>query len=444
MKQIAPFLPLSPAKALFNGVIGTVSIFTLLAASPLNPPAIAAMEDSPKTVVDEMWQIVHNESVAKDFNAEEWVKLRSDLLDRQYDSYDEAYTAIRGALQTLGDPYTRFLDPEQFENLNSQTTGELSGIGIRMELDPTTRMLTVASVLANSPAEAAGLKVKDQILQINGQITAFLTLDQASELIRGAEGTPVKLKISRPADRTFELELVRATIELPAVSYDVRQVDGDNVGYIRLDEFSSHAAEQMYQAIKAMEPEGITGYILDLRGNPGGLLYASVDIARMWMEDGAIVRTVDRKGGDRQFSANRTAITDLPLVVLVDENSASASEILAAALKDNNRATLVGTRTYGKGTVQSVHELSNGSGLAVTISRYYPPSGISINHNGVNPDITVELSREQVTRLNNDPDLIATHADPQYFKAVNILRNQRLSNQSLKSNPLNARTLSNE
>lgn len=440
MKQIVPCLPLFSSKALFNSVIGAISLLAVVTASPLSRPAIAAMEDSPKAIVDEMWQIVHNESVAKDFNAEEWMQLRNDLLEQDYDSYDAAYKAIRSALETLGDPYTRFLDPDQFENLNNQTTGELSGIGVRMAIDPTTRMLTIASILPNSPAEKAGLQVNDQILQIDGQVTALLTLEQSSQLIRGAEGDPVTLKVSRPAQKIFELELVRETIELPAVSYDVRQVDGDNVGYIRLDEFSSHAAEQMYQAIQEMESAGITGYILDLRGNPGGLLYASVDIARMWMEEGAIVRTVDRKGGDRQFSANRTAITDLPLVVLVDENSASASEILAAALKDNNRATLVGTRTYGKGTVQSVHELSNGSGLAVTISRYYPPSGISINHNGVSPDITVELSREELMRLNNDPELVATHADPQYFKAVNILRNQRLSDQSLKSVPLNALT----
>ncbi len=439
MKQTAPFLPLSP-KAIFNGAFGTISLLTFLTATPLNRPAIAAMEDSPKVLVDEIWQIIHSESVAKHYDAEEWVELRSMLLEQQYDSYDAAYRTIRDALDTLGDPYTRFLDPEQFENLTSQTTGELSGIGIRLMIDETTGLLTITDVLENSPAKTAGLKVNDQIVQIDGQITALLTLEQSSALIRGREGTAVMLKVSRPERPEFDLELVRATIELPAVTHRVKQFDGEQVGYIRLDEFSSHAAEQMYKAIQDLESKEISGFVLDLRGNPGGLLYSSVDIARMWMEEGAIVRTVDRKGGDREFSANRTAITDLPLVVLVDENSASASEILAAALKDNHRATLVGTRTYGKGTVQSVHELSNGSGLAVTISRYYPPSGVSINLNGVNPDITVELSREKFVELSSNPNLLATNADPQYSKAVNILRNQRLSEQSNNENPLNART----
>lgn len=439
MKRTAPCRLLYP-KALLNGVLGTISVLTFFAATPVVRPAIAAMEDSPKTVVDEMWQIVNSESVAKNFDPEAWLQVREELLRQKYDDDEAAYQAIRDALKTLGDPYTRFLDPEQFADLTSQTTGELSGIGIRMEISETTKMLTVVDVIKNSPAEAVGLKTGDQIIKIDDKVTALMTLDQSSELIRGAEGTTIQLQILREGQPAFDVALTRSKIELPTVTYELQQIDNEKVGYIRLDEFSSHAADQMQQAIQELESAGVTGFVLDLRGNPGGLLYASVDIARMWMEEGAIVRTVDRKGGDRQFSANHTAITDLPLVVLVDENSASASEILAAALKDNDRATLVGTRTYGKGTVQSVHELSNGSGLAVTISRYYPPSGISINQNGVNPDITVELSRDQEVRLQREPSLVATSADPQFLKAINILRNQRLSKSSLNLNSLNART----
>lgn len=439
MTQTATCLAFSP-KALLNGALGTISLLTFLTATPVISPAIAAFEDSPKEVVDEMWQIIHAESVAKNYDAEEWVELRSELLEQDYPSYNAAYRTIRDALDTLGDPYTRFLDPDQFEELTSQTNGELSGIGIRLAIDEESGLLTVMGVIDNSPAAAAGLAVDDVITQIDGKVTALMTIDQSSQLIRGREGDPVLLKISRGNRPAFDLEIVRATIELPAVTYNIRQVDGESLGYIRLDEFSSHAAEQMQNAIRDLQDQDVAGFVLDLRGNPGGLLYSSVDIARLLMEEGAIVRTVDRKGGDREFSANKTAITDLPLVVLVDENSASASEILAAALKDNNRATIVGTRTYGKGTVQSVHELSNGAGLAVTISRYYPPSGVAINLNGVNPDITVELTREDLVKLNSDPDLIGTNADPQYAKAVNILQNQRLSEQSNARNPLNART----
>lgn len=439
MKKIALSLSFG-SKISVKGTLGIVSILALLAVPAISRPAIAAMEDSPKTIVDEMWQIVYTESVAKDFKPEAWIQLREDLLSQDYDNYEMAYRQIRGALKTLGDPYTRFLDPEEFATLTSQTTGELSGIGIRMEIDADTGILTVVDVLPDSPAEAAGLQVEDEILQIDGQVTALMTLEQSSELIRGIEGTEVKLKIRRNNQGPSDIAIIRAKIELATVNYQVQNIGDDKVGYIRLDEFSSHAAEQMYNAIQELQGDEVTGFILDLRGNPGGLLYSSVDIARMWMEEGAIVRTVDRKGGDRQFSANQTAITDLPLVVLVDENSASASEILAAALKDNKRATLVGTRTYGKGTVQSVHELSNGSGLAVTISRYYPPSGVSINMNGVNPDITVELDDEQFTRLRLNPSLIGTSADPQFLKAVNILQNQRLSETTRDQPPLSART----
>jgi len=159
-----------------------------------------------------------------------------------------------------------------------------------------------------------------------------------------------------------------------------------------------------------------------LRGNPGGLLFASVDIARMWMAEGEIVDVVDRRGGHRRFQANNSAITDLPLVVLVNGNSASASEILTGALKENKRATIVGTTTYGKGLVQSVHSLSDGSGLAVTISRYYPPSGININKKGITPDVVQNISKEQEFLLTQNPSLLATKDDPQYSKAVTVLK----------------------
>jgi carboxyl-terminal processing protease len=174
----------------------------------------------------------------------------------------------------------------------------------------------------------------------------------------------------------------------------------------------------------------VSGFVLDLRGNPGGLLYASVDIARMWLEEGIIVKTLDKpqtcssvtnECGYTEIAADGTAITDLPLVILVDGYSASASEILAGALQENGRATLIGTRTFGKGTVQSVHSLSDGSGLAITISRYYPPSGKNINKKGINPDIAVELSTAEELTITNDPSLLGTKADPQYLKAIAFL-----------------------
>jgi carboxyl-terminal processing protease len=165
----------------------------------------------------------------------------------------------------------------------------------------------------------------------------------------------------------------------------------------------------------------VNAYVLDLRGNPGGLLQASIEIARMWIDSGAIVRTVDRKGGKQEFSANHTSLTPLPLAVLVDGNSASASEILSGALKDSKRAKVVGSQTFGKAVVQSVHPLSDGSGLAVTISRYYPPSGADINNKGITPDIKVDLTTDQEKRLASEPNLLGTNNDPQYQQAIATL-----------------------
>jgi carboxyl-terminal processing protease len=207
------------------------------------------------------------------------------------------------------------------------------------------------------------------------------------------------------------------------------------VGYISIDEFSSHAPEQMQQAIRNLNNQDVKGYVLDLRGNPGGLLYASIEIARMWLDEGEIVHTIDRKGGEQKFSANQSALTQLPLVVLVDGHSASASEILAGALKDNKRARVVGSTTFGKAVVQSVHSLSDGSGLAVTISRYYPPSGIDINHKGISPDVKIDLTRAQQRRLVSQPMLRATIEDPQYKQALTVLENTMLAEEGLNQPP---------
>ncbi|RMF28411.1 MAG: PDZ domain-containing protein [Cyanobacteria bacterium J083] len=336
-----------------------------LATNVLTPPAIATIEDSPKTIVDEVWQIVNREFVDGDFNKTNWLAKRQALLERNYVSKQEAYAAIKQALKDLGDPYTRFLPPEEFQVLTSQTNGALSGIGIVLEIDQANSNIVVIEPLDNSPALKAGIKPGDKILKINGKPTSLMTLEQASEEIRGEVGTKVSLQISRGGKQT-----------------------------------------------------------LDLRNNPGGLLFASVDIARMWLDSGTIVETINRRGGHKKFSANHSAITDSPLVVLVNRNSASASEIVAGALKDNKRATIVGTKTYGKGTVQSVHSLADGSGLAVTISRYFPPSGADINGKGISPDIEVPITRDINRLLQTNPKVLATTQDPQYAKAIELLKLQ--------------------
>ena len=425
------FLPLSLLSCTLALVAATGTLI-----NPVDAVHAAWRQDSPKAIVDEAWQIVNRDYVDETFNKKDWQAIRKDLIGREYSSKEQAYTALRGALKQLDDPYTRFMDPKQYESLTSQTSGELSGVGIRLEADIKTKVLTVVEPLPNSPASTAGIRSGDRVRAIDGRSTQGMTVEEASGLIRGKEGTRITLEIGRGEKDLIKMPLVRAKIELRAVRYSSRQEGATKVGYIRLNEFSSHAADQMRQAIKSLNKEKVDSFVLDLRGNPGGLLQASVEISRMWMDQGGIVKTVDRKGGAEEISANRTAITNLPLAVLVDKNSASSSEILTGALKDNNRATIVGTDTFGKALVQSVHPLSDGSGLAVTIAHYYTPNGTDISQKGITPDIVLPLDRAQVERLSSNPKLVGTPDDPQYARAVMAL--QKGSNKSAGlSNPIN-------
>lgn len=411
---------------LLSAAISTTAAVTLVlpgvSRTVSEKSANATFENSPKAVLDEAWQIVNREYVDANFNQVDWQVIRQELLSQNYTSHDEAYLALKNALERLGDPYTRFMNPKQFEALTNQTSGELSGVGMQLEQDEATQVITVVKPMENSPAIRAGIQPRDQILEIDGKSTTGMTVGQAAEMIRGAVGTQVTLRISRPGTDPFDLTLTRARIELEAVRYSLKEEGQTRVGYIRLQEFSAHAGEQMERAIQELQRQQAEGFVLDLRGNPGGLLRISIDIARMWLNDGAIVSTVDRNGESQEMRATRTSITDKPLVVLVDGDSASASEILAGALKDNQRATIMGTQTFGKALVQSVHALGDGSGLAVTIAHYYTPNGTDISKKGVTPDIPIELSEGEKRNLATQPNLLATEQDPYYSRAINLLQ----------------------
>ncbi|MBF1988347.1 carboxyl-terminal processing protease CtpB [Fischerella thermalis] len=444
MKQSAKrYSPLQVA--LIGGAIATTATVSVFGPGWCRSVR-AALQDSPKQVVDQVWQLVNREYVDGSFNRQNWLTIRQSLLSRNYSSREEAYTAIREVLQKLGDPYTRFMDPKQFEALTNQTSGEVSGIGIRMEVNENSKRLVVVEALENSPAIKAGIKPGDEIVAIDGKPTRQMKIEDASKLIRGRAGTMVTLRLEREGHSAFDLKLTRATIEVPTVRYALKQEGQRRVGYIRLREFNAHAADQMRRAIRDLNGKQVDGFVLDLRGNPGGLLQASIEIARMWIDNGPIVRTVDRRGGSDESKANHTALTNRPLVVLVDNNSASASEILTGALKDNKRAIVVGSQTFGKALVQSVHELGDGSGVAITIAHYYTPKGTDINHKGITPDIKLDLTEEQQRQLASNPDLLGTNKDPQYTRALNILSNnqfaQPLQNQTTqKANSFGADNL---
>lgn len=425
LREFSRFLPL----ACFSGTVALTSILGAVT------PAQAKFEDSPKAVLDEAWQIVNREYVDTSFNQVDWQAIRQQLLARDYSSTQEAYSALRQELEKLGDPYTRFLDPEQYRALTSQTSGELSGVGVRLKLDANTKIITVVEPIANSPASQAGVRSGDRILAIDGKSTKGMSVEDASRLIQGDLGTQITLRIERTGQNAFDLPLTRARIELSNVFYTMRQEPNARIGYIRLTEFSGHAPEQMREALEDLTQQNAEGLVLDLRGNPGGLLQASVEISRLLINSGSIVRTVDRTGDSDDIKANQTAITQLPLAVLVDGGSASSSEILTGALMDNQRAVIVGSQTFGKALVQSVHPLSDGSGLAVTIAHYYTPGGTDISHLGITPDIEINLTESQRRVLVSNQSLIGTREDPQYLQAVQALQstialNRRSSNPS--------------
>lgn len=385
----------------------------------------AIISDSPKEVMDEAWQIVFRDylDTTGKYTEDRWKTLRKDVLNKSYGNTKDAYEAIRGMLATLDDPYTRFLDPREFKEMQIDTSGELSGVGIQLSLDKDTKELIVVSPIDGSPASRADVKPKDVITQINGKSTKGMSTEDAVKLIRGPAGSKVSIQLRRNKSQLISVDLIRDRIEIHAVDSRLNTTpDGIKVGYIRLKQFNANATKDMRQAIKELEEKGAQGYVLDLRSNPGGLLMASVEIARQWLDDGVIVSTKTRDGVQDIKRAGGKALTKAPVVVLVNEGSASASEILSGALQDNNRAVLVGQKTFGKGLVQSVRGLSDGSGMTVTIAKYLTPSGRDIHKYGIQPDITAKLSEEDARNLKFEQ--LGTRSDPQYKVAETTLSKQ--------------------
>ncbi|KPQ31390.1 MAG: carboxyl-terminal processing protease [Phormidium sp. OSCR] len=381
----------------------------------------AFFQDSPKELVDEVWQIIDKNYVDATFNQVDWRAVRTEYLDRSYESEEMAYDAIREMLEQLEDPYTRFMDPDEFRSMQIDTSGELTGVGIQLSQDEDTGELIVISPIEETPAFEAGIQSQDVITEIDGQSTEGMDINEAVDLIRGRIGTEVVLTVRR-GEREIDFPITRDRIEIHPVRHSLKEDLPGGVGYIRLTQFSQLAADEMRTAIQELEDEGVEGFILDLRSNPGGLLQASIEIARMWYDEGDIVSTVNRQGVAEVQRANGRALTDKPLVVLIDGGSASASEILSGALRDNDRATLVGTTTFGKGLVQSVRPVGNGSGLAVTIARYLTPDGTDIDKEGIPPDVEQEVSEEVREEMRMDRTLIGTDQDPQYVRALEVLQ----------------------
>jgi carboxyl-terminal processing protease len=371
-------------------------------------------------VVDEAWQIIFDEYLDTNgrYSQQHWSKMRRDLLTRSYGNTKESYEAIRRMLSTLDDPYTRFIEPQEVKEMEGDPQ-DLSGVGIQLSLDKETKELVVISPIESSPASRAGVQPKDVIVSIDGTSTKGMSTADAVKLIRGRSGTAVNITLRRKGQK-LDVALTRELIELHAVVHQVNtSPEGVKVGYIRLKQFNANAAKDMRDAVRDLEAKGVQGYVLDLRSNPGGLFNVSVEIAQLWLDHGIIVTSSDRNGIQEVKRANGPALTKLPLVILVNQGTASAGEILASALRDNKRALLVGEKTYGMGRMQRFHKLSDGSGVYVTNATYKTAKGEVIDKLGILPDVVSVFSEADVLKLTLRD--IGTQKDFQYRVAEETL-----------------------
>jgi carboxyl-terminal processing protease len=301
-----------------------------------------------------------------------------------------AQGAIRGMLSALGDPYAEYLDREGYRSFQDATAGHFSGVGLWLKVEE--GKVRIVSVVDDTPASKAGIQANDLLATIDGRSVKGMSLDRIVQVVKGTPGSTVRLEVIRGQSRIM-FPLVRTAIDLPAVRW---RLTSDRVGVIELITFSSGVGEKVHKAVEDLTQRGAEAFILDLRGNPGGLLDEAVGVAGAFLDGGTVVSYRPPSSGEVVYSARSPAATDLPLVILVDEGSASASEVVAGAIKDRGRGILVGTRTYGKGSIQTVLPLSDGSALKLTTSYYHTPSGGSITERGIEPDVAVVAKSGQL------------------------------------------------
>jgi len=335
---------------------------------------------------------------------------------------DLIYGALRGMLTSL-DKHSQFMDPDEYREMQVETKGEFGGLGIVITIKD--NHLTIISPLDDTPAYHAGVKAGDMIVKIDGESTKDITLMEAVKKMRGKPGTDCTLTIMREDERKLlEFTITRDIIKIKSVK-EARVIE-DKIGYIRIVEFQQRTPRDLEKALNSLEKEGIDSLILDLRNNPGGLLETSVEVADKFIASGVIVSTRGRiKSQDQEFVAHlRGTHPDYPIVVLVNEGSASASEIVAGAVQDHNRGILLGTKTFGKGSVQTVVPLADGSALRLTTAEYFTPHGRCIHEVGITPDIVVEVSakppEEAEVAIVEEPEVEVY--DDQLARAIDLLK----------------------
>ena len=354
------------------GLLGFVLLAGLMTASYRLGAADSGLPDEFDVLAD-IYAQVHAEAV------------------REPDDEALAEGAATGMLAGLGDPYASYFDAESFGRFSELLDGTFTGVGLLLEEAPG-GVLQVVKVIEGGPAAAAQVEVGERIVSVNGEPVAGLPSDEVVARVRGPEGTPVTVGFEGGSQGPRELELVRARLELPVIEHELLD---DGLGLVALQEFPEDAGERVRAAVQDLVAQGAKGIILDLRGNPGGLLSEAVSVTSVFIEDGPVVSVKERDRPLRTYDAEGDAYADIPLVVLVDKGTASAGEIVAQAVKSRGRGQLVGTTTFGKGTVQVVRPLEGGAGVKFTIAEYLGPRQESIEGKGVAPDVVAEGTADE-------------------------------------------------
>lgn len=382
-----------------------------------------ALAESDAVLYDMVWKLVNTKYVDQTNNGQNWERWRHKY-DDKIKTPEDAYVAIDTMVASLNDRYTRFVPPKEFEEEKSMIKGSLYGIGIQMGLRD--GKIVVIAPLEDTPGEKAGLLAGDEILEIDGISTKDMSIDKAADKIRGKKGTPVKLLIKRKDSPNKVYEIIRDEIEIKSISlkppYDSK-ID-DKIGYIRLSSFMGRNVGNEFKSIITDKYKDKEGIIVDLRGNTGGLLTNAILISDIFLDNEIIVSTVDRDGYKDTTKSGKRYVSTQPLVILINKGSASASEIMSGALKDNKRAILIGENSFGKGLVQEVKSLTPFSaGLNITIQKYLTPNGSDIHKKGIAPDIEVKITEADIKAKN----------DVQLKKAQEVML-QMIENEKMSAN----------
>jgi carboxyl-terminal processing protease len=345
-------------------------------------------------------------------------EIKAVLEAHSINAYDDSRleeSMYRGFVEGVGDPYTAYFDKKSLAAFLQSTEGSYAGIGLQVTLDPDDKITTVTYVYPGEPADMAGIKTGDKFVKVNGLDVTGASLDDVTGMTKGRAGTTVRITIYRAeGNETFEIDVVRKKINIPTVTGKMLE---DDIAYIKLNAFDRVTTGQFDEAYTRLMQDGAKGLIIDLRNNPGGLLDVVTDITDTLIPEGIIVYTED-KNGDREYIYSEPDCIKIPLAVLVNENSASASEVMSGAIKDTGTGVLVGEKTFGKGIVQNLFMLDDGSALKVTVARYYTPGGICIQGDGIVPEYVVEMPAELAAQT----DTLEPENDPQLQKAVEVVK----------------------